>query len=357
MNLKLSEKFLSLIDTLITNDIKPVLVGGYLRDYYLKNLKSKDIDIELYNVSSIQDLISILKPFGNVYEVGRSFGVLKMSYDGYEIDFSLPRTESKISKGHRGFEVKTYRDISFKEASKRRDFTINSMGYDFKNKLLLDPYCGLDDIKDKILCCVDETTFVEDPLRLFRAIGFSGRFDFTCKQNLINLCQQMYLNGSLESLAKERVFDEIKKLLLLSNRPSTGFKLLSQMEALRYFDKLYALDKSSFSKTLDMLDTLAKRDIKDDKLKLKLMFCVLTLQMRRVEDVNNFVKSLTDEISLTKDILSLYQSYRDFLTSNLTDFKIKTIALHVKIQELYILTAVTDDTKIRLKGEEFLSRA
>jgi tRNA nucleotidyltransferase (CCA-adding enzyme) len=222
---------------------------------------------------------------------------------------------------------------------------------------LLDPYCGLDDIKDKILCCVDETTFVEDPLRLFRAVGFSGRFDFTCKQNLINLCQQMYLNGSLESLAKERVFDEIKKLLLLSNRPSTGFKLLSQMEALRYFDELYTLDKNSFSKTLDMLDTLAKRDIKDDKLKLKLMFCVLTLQMRRVEDVNNFVKSLTDEINLTKDILSLYQSYRDFLTSNLTDFKIKTIALHVKIQELYILTAVTDDAKIRLKGEELLSRA
>ena len=172
------KKLQAIFNKLILHSIKPIIVGGFIRDALL-NTQSKDIDIELYNLNSFEELEKILTPFGTINSVGKSFGVYKLSFEDLEIDFSLPRTEQKISLGHKGFSVTTSSNIDFKTASKRRDFTINSMGYDVLEKKLLDPFFGMRDLKNKILECVDNKTFVEDPLRVLRAVQFSARFNFT----------------------------------------------------------------------------------------------------------------------------------------------------------------------------------
>jgi len=359
MNINLSKKISHLLDTLIENQIRPVLVGGYLRDHFLDLDHSKDIDIELYGVSSVKQLTTLLKTFADPYEVGKSFGVIKLKYDGYDIDFSLPRTENKISDGHRGFEVKTYQNISFKEAAIRRDFTINAMGYDFKEGILLDPFNGLKDLKNRVLSCVNKKTFIEDPLRLFRAVGFSARFNLTCKKELILLCEQMYKNSSLDTLAKERIFDELKKLLLLSKKPSIGFKLLQEMKSLKFFPALYKKSKNreEYLYTLEKLDKLADIKLDDKTVKLELMFSILVLKFKNLNEVYSFITSISQNRKFIENIGSFYSAYYKFLEMKISDYEIKKFALHVKIEDFYILAYIYSSDSIRQKAQRLLRDA
>ena len=169
--------------TLYANNITPIVVGGYVRDA-LMGIDSKDIDIELYGVSSLEDLENLLKPFGKVGVYGKSFGVLKLKIDDLDIDFSPPRTESKNGFGHTGFTVEFTGNLDFERASARRDFTINAIGYDPKSNTLLDPHGGVEDLRNKTLCYVSHESFADDPLRVLRAVQFAGRFELTCDNDL-----------------------------------------------------------------------------------------------------------------------------------------------------------------------------
>ncbi len=217
--------------------IRPILVGGFVRDHFTGK-QTHDVDIELYGVTSLDTVETLLKPFGSLNLVGKSFGVLKLTCDGYQIDFSPPRTESKQGFGHKGFNVAWHSDIDFVTAARRRDFTINAIGYDPAEKTFLDPYGGIEDLRSKRLACVDPETFVDDPLRVLRAVQFAARLDLKCDEALLKLCRTMIDGGAIEELPKERIFEEFKKLFLRSPRPSVGLKLLREMGALPHFSPL-----------------------------------------------------------------------------------------------------------------------
>ncbi len=152
-----------------------LLVGGCVRDIFFNKI-SKDFDIEIYGLTpkQIEDQVSDL---GKVSDVGKAFGILKISFgQGIDIDVSLPRKDSKVSSGHKGFEVKADPTMSVAEAAKRRDFTINSMAADPLTGQLHDPYNGLEDIENRVLRITDAERFRDDPLRMMRALQFIGRF-------------------------------------------------------------------------------------------------------------------------------------------------------------------------------------
>jgi len=195
-----------------------VLVGGSVRDHFLK-LPVKDYDIEVYGLESMEALEAILLEFGSVNLVGKSFGVLKFVHDNEEYDFSFPRLESKVAKGHRGFDVQVDGKMDFKTASRRRDFTVNAMGYDIERQCFLDPFNGQRDIDDQVLRHIDDNSFAEDPLRVYRAVQFCARFSFDLAEETEVLCKQMVGEGMLEELPKERVYTEWKKLLLKAKNP------------------------------------------------------------------------------------------------------------------------------------------
>ena len=75
-----------------------ILVGGAVRDHFLDQRISKDLDLEVFGLS-IQELESVLQEFGNIHAAGKSFGVLKLKTPTAEYDFSLPRREKKDGKG------------------------------------------------------------------------------------------------------------------------------------------------------------------------------------------------------------------------------------------------------------------
>lgn len=304
----LPDALVPLIDALTARGIRPVLVGGYVRDALL-GLPGKDIDIECFGAASLEMLIPLLSPFGSVNSVGKSFGVLKLNLDGYDLDLSLPRTETKTGPGHTGFAVTTFETFDFKTAAKRRDFTVNAIGYDPIAHQLLDPYRGETDLENRTLRCVNKTTFVEDPLRLLRAVQFSARFHLEPDAQLLELSQKMMTAGALAELPKERIFEEFKKLLLKSQTPSLGFEMMIRMQIIPFFPELAALQATGVWETvLRALDAMAdlRRHVDTDPLALMLApLCI------GVQDPNAFLTTLTDDKRLVLDTLVYIRYHRE----------------------------------------------
>ena len=167
-----------------------LLVGGSVRDRLLRDLDggessrvdssgsgspftTKDYDLEVFGLP-LPELEAVLSRYGDVIAIGRSFGVLRVK--GMDADISIPRRDSKVGQGHRGFIVDLDPSLSFAEAARRRDLTINSIGYDLLTGELLDPHGGRADLAAKRLRATDPAHFGEDPLRGLRVAQFLARF-------------------------------------------------------------------------------------------------------------------------------------------------------------------------------------
>ncbi len=329
--IKYPEKLNIIFNKLITLHVKPIIVGGFVRDSLLK-IDSKDIDIELYGVSSFELLEDILKEFGSVNSVGKSFGVCKLSFDDLDLDFSLPRLDSKVDSGHRGFDVRTNSSLDFKTAANRRDFTINAIGYDVIEKKLLDPYGGIEDLKNRALHVVNTDTFIEDPLRVLRAVQFCARFNLNPSKAFLKISKKMINDSLLNELPKERIFDEIKKLLLKSSTPSIGFKLLKEIGALKYFLELSYLSSQKWSHTLNALDEISRYKSADMKMNLTLMLSLTCSELDRQSSLS-FLARLSNEKDLINRVLSICDSALDL---NINNYELYTIAQKVTLEEVLI---------------------
>lgn len=228
-----------LFATLLALDIKlggglALAVGGYARDTVLAEITgqpqiSKDLDIEVYGVE-FDDLINGLGSYGKLDLVGASFGIAKVTnpVTGHKLDFSIPRADSKIDKGHRGFRVTGDPYMSVAEAARRRDLTINALALDPLTGELIDEYGGVDDLKAGILRATDPVLFGDDPLRVLRIMQFAGRFNFEVDPGTAELCRSL----DLTELAAERVGEEWIKLMTKSEKPSVGLEVARQLGVL-----------------------------------------------------------------------------------------------------------------------------
>ena len=212
---------------------RAIVVGGCVRDHLL-GVRSKDVDIEVFGLG-VERLEALLAGFGKVYTVGRAFGVFRVG--SIDVDFSLPRRDSKRGPGHRGFDVAPDPSLDFAEAARRRDLTVNSIGIDPLTGEVLDPHEGRRDLERRVLRATDPAHFPEDPLRGLRVAQFAARLEMTPDDALIALCRQL----DLSELSGERVFDEFKKLLIRAAKPSIGFKVLEDTGQLRFFPEIDAL--------------------------------------------------------------------------------------------------------------------
>ncbi len=210
----------------------PIFVGGCIRDEIL-NIPCKDTDIEVFGLSA-QQLIQILSNFGKVSVVGESFGVIKLRIGDEEFDFTLPRRDNKIGRGHKAFEIEFDHTMTPLEAAKRRDFTINAIGKR-SNGEFVDPFNGQEDIHNKILRHVSEH-FAEDPLRVLRGFQFAARFEMTVCDETVVLCNS--LKNEFDTLAKERIWGEWFKWATKSKNPSLGLEFLKKTDWISLFPKL-----------------------------------------------------------------------------------------------------------------------
>jgi tRNA nucleotidyltransferase (CCA-adding enzyme) len=258
------------------------LVGGMVRDMLL-NRPTKDLDIEVHGLQENQ-FVTLLKRFGYVDYVGKSFGVFKLQ--GIDIDWSLPRTDSAGRKPT--VVIDPY--MSIKDAFRRRDLTINAMGINMRTGELVDPFGGQDDLAKGLLRSPDVTLFQQDPLRFFRVMQFISRFDMKPDEQLESVCKSM----DLKEVSRDRIEQEFSKMLLKSQVPSLGIRWLKSINRISELlpelaatigvvqDYRWHPEGDVFEHSMQSLDAAVALDYENDQEKLTLLYAALCHDLGKV---------------------------------------------------------------------------
>ena len=215
---------------------RALLVGGCVRDELRRGAAEAgpaDYDVECFGVAPDRLKAALAERF-ELDLVGASFGVIKLHH--LDIDVSTPRRETKLGLGHRAFEMEYDPSLTVREASARRDFTVNAIYRDPLTGELIDPWNGRDDLERGVLRHVSDH-FREDPLRVLRGMQFSARFRLDPAPETIAVCRAMEPEG----LPPERLFGEWEKLLVKGVEISKGLGFLRDTGWVKYYPELAAL--------------------------------------------------------------------------------------------------------------------
>ena len=266
-----------LLNLITTNGGKLFLVGGAVRDELIGH-NIEDYDFEIFGIP-LEELRTILKSRYDIDEVGKAFGIFKLH--GLPIDISIPRRDSKTGPGHKGFDIAPDPFMSIEAAAARRDFTINSVMKDMSSGEYYDPFNGRDDLKNGVLRHTSDH-FAEDPLRVLRGAQFVARFNLEAASDTIEICRNLTIND----LSKERIFEELVKLLLKGKQPSLGFNFLHEVNWIRFWPELEAMigcqqepdwhpEGDVWTHTMHALDYFAEHRTNDKEEDLIVGFAVL----------------------------------------------------------------------------------
>lgn len=199
------------------------LVGGAVRDALL-GIKAGDRDWLVVGQTPEQLVAAGFTP------VGSDFPVFLHPRTGEE--YALARTERKTAPGYKGFVFHADSSVTLEQDLARRDFTINAIAQS-EDGQLIDPYNGKRDLELRILRHVSPA-FAEDPVRILRAARFMARFadlGFTIAPETLELMRQMVLDGEVNHLVPERVWQEIQSALR-TKTPSAFLQTLRACGAL-----------------------------------------------------------------------------------------------------------------------------
>lgn len=249
-------------------NINSYVIGGYVRDFFLKRGEAKDIDVVAVGSGiNLALKVSELLPNKPKVQVFKTYGTAMLRFNDVEIEFVGARKES-YSEASRNPAVT---NGTLEDDQNRRDFTINALALSLhKDNFgdLLDPFNGLKDLKEKriITPLNPDITYSDDPLRMMRAIRFATQLNFKIEQKSLEAIKKNA--NRLGIITKERIIDELHKILL-SAEPSIGFLLLKETNLLsQILPELIALKgveevegqkhKDNFYHTLEVVDNIAK---------------------------------------------------------------------------------------------------
>jgi putative nucleotidyltransferase with HDIG domain len=246
--------------------VEAYVIGGFVRDKILQR-PSKDIDIVCLG-NGIAFAQKAAEQFENPSRVNvfQNFGTAQFVVNNYEIEFVGARKESY----RRDSRKPIVENGSLQDDQERRDFTINALSLSLNQEnfgTLVDPFNGVTDLENKVIRTPLDPikTYSDDPLRMMRAIRFATQLDFTIEEKSLKAICEMA--DRIKIISQERITDELNKIIL-SPKPSIGFKLLEETGLLPYFFKqMVALKgvekrkglghKDNFYHTLEVLDNIA----------------------------------------------------------------------------------------------------
>jgi putative nucleotidyltransferase with HDIG domain len=250
--------------------INSYVIGGFVRDFLLKRKSgAKDIDIvTVGNGINLAKAVAHILPNKPKVQIFKTYGTAMLRYDDAEVEFVGARKES-YKEESRNPEVQ---EGTLQDDQNRRDFTINTLAISLNKNdygLLLDPFNGVEDLEKGIIRTPlnPDVTYSDDPLRMLRAIRFAAQLNFKIeKKSLAAITKNV---NRIDIITSERIIDELNKILL-SEKPSIGFKLLEKTKLLeRILPELIELKgveevegqrhKDNFYHTLEVVDNIAKR--------------------------------------------------------------------------------------------------
>lgn len=249
-------------------NIDSYVIGGFVRDFFLKRGTAKDIDVVA--VGSGIDLalkVSKLLPNKPKVQVFKTYGTAMLRFKDVEIEFVGARKESYTEES-RNPEVTSG---TLKDDQNRRDFTINALALSLNEDNfgeLLDPFNGIEDLQNKVIRTPldPNITYSDDPLRMMRAIRFATQLNFKIEEESLKAIGEN--SHRLKIITRERIVDELNKILS-SPKPSIGFLLLEKTKLLpQILPELIALKgveevegqkhKDNFYHTFEVVDNIAK---------------------------------------------------------------------------------------------------
>ena len=248
--------------------IDSYVIGGFVRDFFLKRGNAKDIDVVA--IGSGIDLalaISKLLPNKPKVQVFKTYGTAMLRYKDVEIEFVGARKES-YSQDSRNPDVI---EGTLQDDQNRRDFTINALALSLNEANygeLLDPFNGIEDLKNKIIKTPldPDITYSDDPLRMMRAVRFASQLNFEIEKESLSAISKN--SKRLQIITRERIVDELNKIML-SSKPSIGFLLLEETKLLaQILPELIDLKgveevegqkhKDNFYHTLEVVDNISE---------------------------------------------------------------------------------------------------
>ncbi len=202
------------------------MVGGTVRDVLLHRGQSSDADLATdARPDEIKRLVAPTHPSA-VILVGERFGTVRLHYGESIVEITTFRSERYNAESRK---PEVCFGNSLEEDLARRDFTINALARDPLDGSIIDLFHGRQDLEDHILRAVGEEPdkrFDEDPLRLLRAVRFAAQLDFVIEPVT---CQAIIRQApKLQKISRERIRDEMNKLLL-SSHPARGLDLLAEL--------------------------------------------------------------------------------------------------------------------------------
>ncbi|HXH41653.1 MAG TPA: hypothetical protein VNN08_23720 [Thermoanaerobaculia bacterium] len=186
-------------------NLRPVLVGGPVRDLVLGRNDVIDIDLTLEEGGSTLAR-SLAKRLGGRLRSFPQFLTYKVTVDGQpEIDIATARKERYRAPG----ALPTVTAGRLKDDLLRRDFSINAMALDLVTGEMHDPAGGERDLAALLIRVLHERSFLDDPTRIFRAVRLATRLGFSIEANTARLMESAIASGALTTISKERIWREI----------------------------------------------------------------------------------------------------------------------------------------------------
>lgn len=261
----LENKIFSIISQVASDcGVRAFVIGGFVRDCLLGR-PCKDIDVVVEG-SGIEVAEKVAAMVHSKVSVFKNFGTAMFRYCGMEIEFVGARKESYRANSRKPI----VEDGTLEDDQKRRDFTINALAFSLQEEdfgKLVDPFDGVSDMQAGLIRTPldPDTTYSDDPLRMIRAIRFATQLSFTIVPESLESIKRN--SHRLDILSRERISDELHKIML-SPKPSIGFRLLDQTELLPLIlpqlSKLKGVEthegkghKDNFDHTLQVLDNIS----------------------------------------------------------------------------------------------------
>ena len=194
----------NIVTTLVREGYIAYFAGGWVRDYLMGH-PSDDIDIA--TDAPPEKTVAL---FPRTLLVGLAFGVVIVLVDGHQFEVATFRRDIDYTDGRKPTRIEL---SSPEEDASRRDFTINGMFYDPIEGVVHDYVHGAEDLKHQIIRAIGnpDERFVEDRLRMIRAVRFSARFGFVIDQDT-ETAIVANADTLFPAVAMERVWQEICKM-------------------------------------------------------------------------------------------------------------------------------------------------
>lgn len=248
--------------------LESYVIGGFVRDFFLKRGTAKDIDIVAIGSGiALAEKVASLLPNKPKVQIFKTYGTAMLRYKDVEIEFVGARKESYSEESRNPLIF----EGTLQEDQNRRDFTINALALSLNEAnfgALLDPFNGMEDLENGIIKTPldPDITYSDDPLRMMRAIRFATQLNFTIER--ASLAAIAKNSQRLEIITRERIVDELNKIVGAA-KPSIGFLLLEQTNLLsQLLSELIDLKgveevegqkhKDNFYHTLEVVDNISK---------------------------------------------------------------------------------------------------